>query len=176
MAANIQEVTLIDRGRAICGSSQNGSYWTDNVTCSAGDTTVTINSFKINADSAIDPYCETVSGKPVPIISIVSSYGTAILTFPALIEAANIKLNILDTNIDDLTSSWSTSVNAALGATSVTISDNKITSSSIVKIYAKNASGKPITYSTITVTTGQVVVAFDALEEATTFIARIFNL
>ena len=67
----------------------------------------------------------------------------------------------------------STSVSAAQGATSTTISDAAITTTSIIDIYAQNASGTDVFYTTKTVTTGQVVLTFDALAEATTFIAVI---
>lgn len=64
-------------------------------------------------------------------------------------------------------------VSASQGATSVTISDAKITTTSVLDIYAQNASGTDITYLTKTVTSGQIVLTFDALAEATSFIVVV---
>jgi hypothetical protein len=66
-----------------------------------------------------------------------------------------------------------TSVSASQGATSTTISDAAITTTSIIDVYAQNSSGNDVFYLTKTVTTGQIVLTFDALAEATTFIAVI---
>ena len=152
-----------------------GSYWTDNVLCSIGDTTVTITDSRIKADSAIDPYAQTNSGNPVNIVSVVTTAGQAVVTFDELEEAANIKLNVIDADLDNQ-AIWSSAVNAAVGATSVTITDDSITTSSIIKVYSQNSAGTPIGYSNIAITTGQVVVSFDALESVASFRARIFNL
>lgn len=64
-------------------------------------------------------------------------------------------------------------VSASQGATSVTISDAKITTTSVLDIYAQNTSGTDITYLTKTVTSGQIVLTFDALAEATSFIVVV---
>lgn len=70
---------------------------------------------------------------------------------------------------------WSSAVSGAVGATSVTISDSAIATTSAIDIYCQNTSGTPISLSTVVATTGQVVVSFDALTEATSFKAHIFN-
>jgi hypothetical protein len=70
---------------------------------------------------------------------------------------------------------WSSAVSKAVGSTSVTISDPAIATTSAIDIYCQNTSGTPISLSTVVATTGQVVVSFDALTEATSFKAHIFN-
>jgi len=70
---------------------------------------------------------------------------------------------------------WSSAVSKAVGSTSVTISDPAIATTSAIDIYSQNTSGTPISLSTVVATTGQVVVSFDALTEATSFKAHIFN-
>lgn len=63
-----------------------------------GDTTVTISYGRIRTGSSIIPYCQTASGKPVTLSSLtVPSNGSAVLTFPALTEAATFKLLIMNT-------------------------------------------------------------------------------
>ena len=63
--------------------------------CVIGDTTVTFTDANILTTSEIWPYAETSSGTPVTFTScVVSVDGTAVLTFPALTEAASIYLKI----------------------------------------------------------------------------------
>lgn len=64
-------------------------------------------------------------------------------------------------------------VSAAQGATSVTISNEKITTTSVIDIYAQNTSGDEVHYLTKTLSSGQLVLTFDALAEATSFILVI---
>ena len=64
-------------------------------------------------------------------------------------------------------------VSAAQGATSVTISDAKITTTSVIDIYAQNTSGDEVHYLTKTLSSGQLALTFDALAEATSFILVI---
>lgn len=71
---------------------------------------------------------------------------------------------------------WSSIVSCAIGDTSATFSNASILTTSIIEPYSQNSSGTPMGYSTITVTVGQVVLAFDALEEATDFRIKITNL
>ena len=156
------------------GGGGGSSGWTDSVTCSTGDTTCTIIDSQITTSSAVDPYCQNASGKPTNITNVVVTTGQAVLTFYALEEATSIKLNVIDISTDT-SSSWSSSVSAAVGATSVTITDSNITTSSIVRIYSSTTSGAPATCNTIIVTTGQVALTFEELTEATSFRARIFN-
>jgi len=55
----------------------------------------------------------------------------------------------------------------------VTISDAKITTTSVIDIYAQNTSGDEVHYLTKTLSSGQLVLTFDALAEATSFILVI---
>lgn len=66
-------------------------------------------------------------------------------------------------------------VSASLGATSATITDTAIATTSIIDIFAQTASGALINVKSCVVTTGQAVLSFDALEEATSFILHVYN-
>lgn len=68
---------------------------------------------------------------------------------------------------------WSSAVACAVGATSCTITDASIATTSVVEPFSDSTT--PIPYTSITVTTGQAVIAFDALEAATNFKVRISN-
>lgn len=173
--ANIQNVALVDRGRVITGggSSVPSSKWTNPVSCSIGDTTVTIEDDNILTSSAIDVYIQTASGTEVPHDSVEVSAGEAVITFSsALEEAATVRLNILDTT----SFGWSEAVSCAIGDTTVTITDDNLYSTSIVKVYCDVASGIPVIPTSTTVTTGQAVLEFEALEEAVIFKLLITNL
>lgn len=66
-------------------------------------------------------------------------------------------------------------VSAAISATTVTISDASIATTSVIDIFSQNTSGTLINVKTCVVTTGQAVLTFDALEEATSFILHVYN-
>lgn len=68
---------------------------------------------------------------------------------------------------------WSSAVACAAGATSCTITDAAIATTSIIEPFCDSST--PIPFDSITVTTGQAVIAFDALEAATNFKVRITN-
>ena len=70
---------------------------------------------------------------------------------------------------------WTSPVACAIGDTTCTITNANIATTSTIDIYNENASGIPIGFSSIVVTTGQIVLTFDALEIATSFKAHIFN-
>ena len=70
----------------------------------------------------------------------------------------------------------SSKVTCAIGATSATITDASISTTSIIYPYFENTSGDAMSYTNITVTTGQAVVTFGALTEATDVYVRITNL
>ena len=70
---------------------------------------------------------------------------------------------------------WTSPVSCAIGDTTCTIVNSHITTTSTIDIYNENSSGIPIGFSSIVVTTGQVVLNFDALEIATSFKAHIYN-
>ena len=66
-------------------------------------------------------------------------------------------------------------VSAAISATTVTITDASIATTSVIDIFSQNTSGTLINVKTCVVTTGQAVLTFDALEEATSFILHVYN-
>lgn len=70
---------------------------------------------------------------------------------------------------------WSSVESQLIGDTSCTITDAAIATTSVVEPFSDNVSGTPMSYTSITVTTGQVVLAFDALTEDTDFKVRITN-
>lgn len=70
---------------------------------------------------------------------------------------------------------WTSAVTAAQGATSVTINNDAIGTTSILEVYSQNASGTVITVNDIDVTPGAAVLSFPALAEATDFILHIVN-
>lgn len=64
----------------------------------------------------------------------------------------------------------------AIDDESCTIEDEAILTTSIIDVYSENSSGTPINVESIVVTTGQAVLSFDALEEATSFMLHVINL
>jgi hypothetical protein len=70
---------------------------------------------------------------------------------------------------------WTSAVTAAQGATSVTINNDAIGTTSILEVYSQNASGTVITVNDIDVSAGAAVLSFPALAEATAFILHIIN-
>ncbi len=57
-----------------------------------------------------------------------------------------------------------------------TIIDSSITTDSIIEIFTFNESGTVLSVEDVDVTSGQAVLTFDALEEATSFRLRVTNL
>lgn len=70
---------------------------------------------------------------------------------------------------------WSSSVSALTGATSVTITNANIHTSSVIEPFAENGTNTAMAMPTMTVTEGQCVLGFDALAADTTFKLRITN-
>lgn len=70
---------------------------------------------------------------------------------------------------------WTSAVTAAQGATSVTINNDAIGTTSILEVYSENASGSVVTVNDIDVSAGTAVLSFPALAEATAFILHIIN-
>lgn len=64
----------------------------------------------------------------------------------------------------------------AIGDETCTIEDEAILTTSIIDVYSENSSGTPISVSSVVVTTGQAVLHFDALTEATSFKLHVVNL
>ena len=71
---------------------------------------------------------------------------------------------------------YSSPVSCLAGDTYCTIQDSHILTTSIIEDYSENASGTKINVSSITVTTGQVVLNFDALSVDTDFMIKITNI
>ena len=93
----------------------------------------------------------------------VTVYSTQGSNFGASqINATNGKVNELESKLEMTVSGTLNS-----GAESITLSSNKITANSIIDPYFWVETGsaiEPVSYATITVTTGQVVMTFDALD------------
>lgn len=70
---------------------------------------------------------------------------------------------------------WSSEVTANANATSATISNSSIATTSVIDVYCQNSNGTSVTINSLTVTSGKVVIAFDALAVQTKFKVHIFN-
>ena len=66
-------------------------------------------------------------------------------------------------------------VSCLVGDTSCTIINTSILTTSTIEYFAQNTSGDVTVINNISVTTGQAVLSFDALTEATSFYLRITN-
>ena len=71
---------------------------------------------------------------------------------------------------------WTSTVSKLVGATSATISNSNITTTSRVEIFGQTSSGKPFVYKTMTASNGSVSLTFDALTENTDICARVTNI
>lgn len=71
---------------------------------------------------------------------------------------------------------WSPAVSALAGATTVTITDSAIATTSVIEPFADDGTGTMLPPPIMTVTTGQCVLTFSALANNTTFRLRITNL
>lgn len=80
-----------------------------------------------------------------------------------------------DTSVP-LTQTWTGTVSALTGATTATITDSAIHTTSVIEPFADNGTGTMLPPPTITVTEGQCVLTFDALASDTTFRLRVTNL
>lgn len=107
-----------------------------------------------------------------PSIHIVNQAITEMIS-TALVPLTN-RVTALETNANKI--SWSSAVDASLGAVTCTIQDAKIATTSILEPFSSNSSGDTVVVKNMTVTAGQVVLTFDALLEATSFKVRITNL
>ena len=70
---------------------------------------------------------------------------------------------------------WSSAVSVLAAATSATITDAAILTTSVVEPFIDDGTGDAIAYTSVTVTTGQAVVAFDALANNASVKVRITN-
>lgn len=73
------------------------------------------------------------------------------------------------TAIEPVKGVFTSAVSAAIGATSATITDAAILTTSVIDPYCETASGNTVGITNITVTTGQAVLTFGALTEAASF-------
>ena len=71
---------------------------------------------------------------------------------------------------------WSSVVSCVTGDTTCTITNSAIATTSRIEIFPQTVSGKFPSVTQAVATAGQVVLTFDALEEATDFQAHIYNL
>ena len=70
---------------------------------------------------------------------------------------------------------YTSAISKVVGDTTVTFTDAAITSTSVLELFTQNASGTPMSYTNVSVSTGSVTFTFDALTEATDFKLRITN-
>lgn len=145
-------------------------------TLAANATSVTFTDSRITEDERYNLYAED---KPFLKCTGVSISGTTLTaTFPAQSTATKIKLVInenTDTSPVMTVIHMSDPVSQLADDTSCTITDSHIHTTSVIKPYADNGTTMAISYNSITVTEGQVVIAFDALKYDTTFYVEIIN-
>lgn len=77
---------------------------------------------------------------------------------------------------EHVTPKYTSTISKVVGDTTVTFTDADITSTSVLELFTQNASGTPMSYTDVSVTTGSATYTFDALTEATDFKVRITNL
>ena len=71
---------------------------------------------------------------------------------------------------------WTSGVQALTGATSCTITNNAISSTSVLEVFFENNSGTDPVGQVTGVSSHTATIEFDALEEDTTFYLRVTNL
>jgi hypothetical protein len=115
---------------------------------------------------------EVTNGRGIVSIAKTSSAGQ--------VDTYTITYNDGTTSTFDVTNSnggtWTTPVNCAIGDTTVTISNASIRTTSVIEVRAQNSLGKYIPLISCVATTGQAVLTFDALEQATSFMLHVINL
>ena len=80
------------------------------------------------------------------------------------------------TDLSDVAGVWTTPITCAIGMTTLTVTNANIATTSTIDVYADNASGNPINVTNVGVSTGQVILTFDALEEVTRIKLQIRNI
>ena len=78
--------------------------------------------------------------------------------------------------INSLLPIWTTPVTALTGATSATIQNANIHTTSVIEPFADNGTNTSMATPTQTVTEGQCVLGFEALSADTSFMLRVTNL
>lgn len=86
--------TVLNAGGIPAYVESKAGSWSSAVSCLVGDTTCTISDANILTTSIIEPYIETSSGDAVAYTNITVTTGQAVITFGALVEAADIKVKI----------------------------------------------------------------------------------
>lgn len=69
---------------------------------------------------------------------------------------------------------WTTPVSAEAGDDTITFVDSGITENATIDIYSKNTSNIPISYLELSITSGQLEMTIEPLEEDTDFKLHIF--
>lgn len=70
---------------------------------------------------------------------------------------------------------WSGEVTSAVNATTATISNSSIATTSVIDVYCQNSSNTPVNLSSIAPSAGKVVLTFEKLTEQTKFKVHIYN-
>lgn len=84
--------------------------------------------------------------------------------------------NLQATKFNGAAITYTSGVSCAVGATTCTISNSAITTSSLLEAYSSNSSGATISISNITTSAGKAILTFDALTEATSFRLKVTNV
>lgn len=71
---------------------------------------------------------------------------------------------------------WTSAVSGSIGDESITFTNTKIHTTSVLDLYSENVSGTPVIYTNITISEGSVTYSIPALTEATNFKLWIRNL
>lgn len=71
---------------------------------------------------------------------------------------------------------WTTAVSGSVGDTTITFTNNNITTTSILDLYSENESGTPVSYTSVEISAGEAEYTIPELGEATDFKLWIRNL
>lgn len=112
----------------------------------------------------------TVNGKTGNMVTL---YGSDIALSSLDATKVDAAISALATAVASV--KWSSAESVSAGATSVTITDADIATTSVVEPFIDDGTGDAIAYTSVTVTTGQAVVAFDALANNASVKVRITN-
>ena len=108
--------------------------------------------------------------------AVFSSSGIILYAIDLPTENLTLEAGMFSKSYSKVGEHWTTPVSCSTGDTTCTIIDGEIATTSIIEDWCQNASGTKVVVPQITVTTGQAVLTFDALEEATSFRLHIYNL
>ena len=94
------------------------------------------------------------------------------------LNSTNVQNAIVEVNGKIPNEVWTPAVACLVGDTTCTITNSAISTAStcVIEDFSENASGTKIAVTQIVVTSGQAVLHFDALTEATSFRLHIYNL